>query len=380
MKFRSLQYNIFARSPKFLFPNDKHTERLSQIPKFVQSIEQQNTNDSIDIISFCEANEMDSVSDMVSTLRKQGFIYNSNILGYKTKLYKPRIQSTCTDVNISFRGKFSIDVINGGVLVLRRHEIVREINYMFKNYVSAVRGYGFDGFARKGFIYVKIRKKRENKSGYKYIHVISTHLQAWPGKEYDRIRLPQIKEMYSEIKKLNIPDTEPAIFQGDFNVDYFTAHKEFKKICRHLNATLPMFRGKQLFTSDPTKNYFVGLSGENSSCYESYQYCLQHRCLQQNRPFEIIQAKQKLRKIKNTDTKSNKKIKNILTLYKKPKHIHISCECCPQELLDYILYSGHIKYASMQILVTQPIFKKNGEVLELSDHYPILGRFTIQSN
>ena len=375
----TLQYNVFARSPRFLF-SDKHETRLAKIPEFILDTETK-FGVKLDVMALCEANEMGSVAMMIKTLKRQGFRYNSNVLGYRRRLLAPPVQSTCRDIQVHYRGSFTIDVINGGVIILSRDEIVSEVNYIFKNYMMI--GYACDGLARKGFVYVKLRKILPNKRSF-YYHVVATHLQAWPGKDYDKIRRLQISEIKEEIAKLNIPPDEPILYHGDFNVDYLTNKREVARILRTLKGTIPKLLGSQIFTSDPSSNYFVGRSGEHGSdcsvsCADTSHKlkCFNHIL----KPSKLI-SKIKSVKLKKQSSQFFQSFdRSLIQILKKAtackkKEFKKQCNCCDQELIDYIFYSSKKpKRSSIKVLLTKSFKSNEGDMMELSDHYPVLGSF-----
>lgn len=375
----TIQYNIFARSPRFLF-SDKHEIRLRRIPKFISETETK-YGIKLDVIALSEANEMSSVASMVKLFKRQGFRYNTNVLGYRRRLLSPPVQSTCRDIQVHYRGSFTIDVINGGVIILSRDEIVTEVNYIFKNYMTI--GYACDGLARKGFVYVKLRKILPNNKSF-YYHVVATHLQAWPGKDYDKIRRLQISEIKEEITKLKIPPDEPILYHGDFNADYLTNKREVARMLRTLKATIPKLLGSQVFTSDPTSNYYVGRSGEHSpdcpvSCTDTSHKlkCYNHIL----KPKKLISRINSVKLQKNStqyykcfDASIRKVLKKASTC--KKKDLKKQCDCCDQEFIDYIFHSSREpKTSSIRILITKSFQSNEGDMMELSDHYPVLGRF-----
>ena len=113
-------------------------------------------------------------------------------------------------------------------------------------------------------------------------NIVATHLQAWPSEEAasaDIIRLRQLKELKQIIYQMHINKNEPLIYQGDFNVDYFKYKDVVICMAQQLGAILPKLIGNQIFTSDPSTNYFVGMSGEATDCEPSFDSCKENTCL-----------------------------------------------------------------------------------------------------
>ncbi len=97
---------------------------------------------------------------------------------------------------------------NGGVMIFSRWPIEASDEYDFELCGPNAQ----DCLANKGIKYAKI-----NKMGKRY-HVFGTHMDAGSGQEDYDAKLSQIGEMRRFIAEQNIPDGEPAVFGGDFNI------------------------------------------------------------------------------------------------------------------------------------------------------------------
>lgn len=97
---------------------------------------------------------------------------------------------------------------NGGVMIFSRWPIEASDEYDFELCGPNAQ----DCLANKGIKYAKV-----NKMGKRY-HVFGTHMDAGSGQEDYDAKLSQIGEMRRFIAEQNIPDGEPAVFGGDFNI------------------------------------------------------------------------------------------------------------------------------------------------------------------
>lgn len=97
---------------------------------------------------------------------------------------------------------------NGGVMIFSRWPIEASDELDFELCGQAAQ----DCLANKGIKYAKV-----NKMGKRY-HVFGTHMDAGSGQDDYEAKLSQIGEMRRFIAAQNIPDGEPAVFGGDFNI------------------------------------------------------------------------------------------------------------------------------------------------------------------
>ncbi len=128
---------------------------------------------------------------------------------------------------------------NSGVMILSRWPIENENGK--GEYRLFDRCMGQDCWAEKGVAYVQI-----NKNGINY-HVFGAHLQADLPMEsllpLD-VRQSQIRTIRQFIDEKKIPSTEAVIIAGDFNVDmYAPDSSEYKQMLQILDAVHPEVRG-----------------------------------------------------------------------------------------------------------------------------------------
>ncbi|MGB0917452.1 MAG: endonuclease/exonuclease/phosphatase family protein, partial [Flavobacteriales bacterium] len=98
---------------------------------------------------------------------------------------------------------------NGGVMIFSKWPIEADEEIDFEDCGQASQ----DCLANKGIKYAKV-----NKLGKRY-HIFGTHMDAGGGADDLFARRSQMAEMRDFIADLNIPDGEPVILGGDFNLD-----------------------------------------------------------------------------------------------------------------------------------------------------------------
>ena len=374
---KTLQYNIYSTPLDNMFPaREKETfERIKYIKNLVQKI------NTVDIITLNESHGKKTTSWLLQGLKKEGFKYNTNILGETKKL------TTCKTCNRNQANFLSLGIINGGVMIISKHPVIRECEFIFKNYRTFLHRPSTataDCLARKGCLFAKI--KIQNKF---IVNIIATHLQAWPGKVFDKVRLKQLKEIRFFVNKLKknkiIQAHEPIIYQGDFNIDYYKYKNTLSRMCYILNAKIPKIIGNHIFSSDPTSNYLVETVGWNapikiSNLITNWKRKIFNKTRKKRRCKHFIP----LKKIINNLTR---KINKYAKYYKDfeegicqiSKRVKLDNECYSKysrsELLDYILYDvGNLIPAKSSITIIDPKEYLDTKK-EISDHYPLFAEF-----
>jgi endonuclease/exonuclease/phosphatase family metal-dependent hydrolase len=208
--------------------------------------------------------------------------------------------------------------MNGGIIIYSRYPIIKETSIVFKLEDS----YIWNAPASKGAICIKVMKNKE------YYNIVNTHLDSFNA----NFRKRQMEHMRDWIDEKMLPDTEPIIITGDFNIDF---HSEEKK---------------------------------NIDEVFDYKYA-------ENIGF-----------LKHSITQKNDWVKRRITSKSDPDK--------KDELLDFFIYdSEEVKKAEMQIIVLQheqeandiccstPFFaniynpNKNLVVRDMSDHYMVICEF-----
>ena len=122
----------------------------------------------------------------------------------------------------------SLKFVGGGVTILSKWPIIYAVEYFFKHSCSA------HTFVRTGFVYAKILY-------HKYpVHVFGTHLQP---NDYrgcyllgeDKIREKQMYELNNFLELRNISHDELVFILGDFNINRYNI-KQYEKMIEILNV------------------------------------------------------------------------------------------------------------------------------------------------
>ncbi|MDP1947337.1 MAG: sphingomyelin phosphodiesterase [Nitrospirota bacterium] len=121
---------------------------------------------------------------------------------------------------------------DGGVLIVSKYPILFESQDTFKDICT-----GSDCKANKGVLYAKVCK---NNHPY---HIVGTHLQANHEYEHQRVQHLQLTFIRNFINGLNLSSREPVIIGGDLNIRRDIGggrSPEFLNMQQWLNATYPV--------------------------------------------------------------------------------------------------------------------------------------------
>ncbi|WP_148339921.1 sphingomyelin phosphodiesterase [Aquicella siphonis] len=121
-------------------------------------------------------------------------------------------------------GQEGSKVLTGGVMIFSKWPIKDEGQIVYQ------AGAGMNALAAKGAIYARIDKNN------KTYHLVGTHMQAGNRPDDISVRQKQLQELALFIDSLPIPDDEPLLIGGDFNVNQFD--KELENLLGILNVSL----------------------------------------------------------------------------------------------------------------------------------------------
>jgi endonuclease/exonuclease/phosphatase (EEP) superfamily protein YafD len=110
-----------------------------------------------------------------------------------------------------------------------------------------------DCLAAKGVQYARIEKMLGGRT--KSYHVFGTHMQAWGGAEAVTVRSAQASEMAEFIARHDIPSTEPVILAGDFN-SRGPDTPQFQALLDILRVSMPSIVGERRATMDVDNTLF----------------------------------------------------------------------------------------------------------------------------
>lgn len=312
-------YNVMLTVPAPLRFNGQKT-RAKHLPDSLHDLDQE-VPGGLDVIVFEELMAPGSRNSVLRELKKLGWDHVSEKLSAGV-----------------FSDNSYIKVMAGGVVVASKHPIIYQKNHVFRD-----TGEGYDALACKGAVFCRIMKERN------VFNLLATHLQAWDTPECVDIRRTQAKMCTELVESLALPEDEPLIFAGDFNVD--TGSKvEFDELLSTLSATrVGGEGGLEDFTSDPMTNALVG--NDDMKMYSTEKYP-----------------------------------RGCYTEYMDT----LSCPCCPRRIVDHVLFSTkHLRPSAGKTNVHALKSREDMKVRmrlgtkrthrDLSDHYPVVGSFSFSA-
>ncbi|WP_133405629.1 sphingomyelin phosphodiesterase [Parashewanella tropica] len=124
--------------------------------------------------------------------------------------------------------------LQAGIYLLSRYPILKQASMIY----NACNG--LQCLTSKGVIYVEIIK-----NGQKY-HIFDTHTQSGTSAKDVQARMQQVVELETFIKSQQVPDKEPIIISGDFNIDMIHEQENYTDMLTLLNVTHPDSTGYPL--------------------------------------------------------------------------------------------------------------------------------------
>lgn len=149
---------------------------------------------------------------------------------------------------------------DGGVITYSKYPIVEQAQHVFDNCR------GTDCAADKGVLYTKIIKDSRP------YHLFNLHLGSWNSREHRNIRMLQVGEILAFVERLGLPEDEPVIFGGDFNIAKHKFPLDFTQMLRVLDLQEPSLKGALTYSYDPLVNQ--NLSDSDQSAQERLDYLL----------------------------------------------------------------------------------------------------------
>ncbi|PTP12437.1 endonuclease [Vibrio sp. 10N.286.51.C3] len=149
---------------------------------------------------------------------------------------------------------------DGGVITYSKYPIVEQAQHVFDNCK------GTDCAADKGVLYTKIIKDSRP------YHLFNLHLGSWNSREHRNIRMLQVGEILAFVEQLDLPQDEPVIFGGDFNIAKHKFPIDFTQMLRILNLREPPLEGSLIYSYDPLVNQ--NLSNSDEFAQERLDYLL----------------------------------------------------------------------------------------------------------
>lgn len=136
---------------------------------------------------------------------------------------------------------------NGGIFIASKWPIIASQDLVYRACRHS------DCLAAKGVQYARIEKMVDGRS--KLYHVFGTHMQAWGGAEAAAVRGRQALEMAEFVKQQGIPPTEPVLLAGDFNTRG-PGSPPFQELIDTLKVSMPAIVGERRGTMDVDNTLF----------------------------------------------------------------------------------------------------------------------------
>lgn len=130
---------------------------------------------------------------------------------------------------------------NGGIFIASKWPIVASQNMVYRACSSS------DCLAAKGVQYARIAKTVGGRS--KVFHLFGTHLQGYLGTNVPAVRHRQLQELADFVAQQRIPAEEPVLLAGDFNIRG-PSGAAFQDLVETLRVTVPAIVGERRATMD----------------------------------------------------------------------------------------------------------------------------------
>jgi len=136
---------------------------------------------------------------------------------------------------------------DGGIFIASKWPIVVSEDMVYKSCRFP------DCLAAKGVQYAGIEKVLNGHT--KRYHVFGTHLQAWGGPQVAAVRSEQARELARFVEQQEIPSTEPVLLAGDFNTRG-PGNPQFQALIDSLGVSMPPIVGERKATMDVDNSLF----------------------------------------------------------------------------------------------------------------------------
>jgi endonuclease/exonuclease/phosphatase family metal-dependent hydrolase len=220
-------------------------------------------------------------------------------------------------------------LLNGGVIIVSRWPIERQARMVYRHGCAHV-----DCIVAKGVVYARVLKTTPG--GPLPVNVFATHMQAGSGDRERGIRAAHAHQIADFVAAQRLGADEPTFFLGDLNME---PGDELDHLLGVTDFAAPPRVGPEALTIDPRRNGLVGRDGGAGACKAEY----------------------------------------ARTGF---------CPCCAEKWLDYTLFGtwgAQPVAASMRaVALKAPPFparwgRTHRDLVDLSDHYPVLGHFVFRS-
>lgn len=264
-----------------------------------------------DVVIFAEAFDTQARRVLIEGMKSQGYLYTTQVIGQ------------------AFRSLTKF--LNGGVFAMSRYPIMG-----FDQCLYGASATGLDRLSDKGILYFHMLKNQSR------VHIFGTHLQAWDTREAKASRATQLSVLRKFIDSKAIPAQDVLLILGDLNVNS-SDQTQYHDMLSTLSAVHPPGVGPVTFSVDAVNNRFAMASGLSSSGQsEMLDYTLYSRDHRQ-------------------PVLAESEIMRLQTLV--PQHVLLTPDPEGQTTNDDSPRENHETTEDAHVL------------LDLSDHYPVLGSF-----
>lgn len=167
---------------------------------------------------------------------------------------------------------------DGGVITFSKYPIVEQNQHVFDNCK------GTDCAADKGVLYTKIVKDNQN------YHLFNLHLGSWDTQQHRDVRILQLGEIFVFMQSLNLPDDEPIIIGGDFNINKHKFPLDYMQMLRILGVSDPELIGELIYSYDPLLNNFFTPSEEGRERFDYLLYVDNGAILDSNSQIKALRS------------------------------------------------------------------------------------------
>jgi sphingomyelin phosphodiesterase len=271
-QLKIMSHNIFIMSGIAAISQNYNTKQR------IEEMKKASYWKNMDVLVFQEAFNEDLIKDFKNELYKNGYIYQTQILGNPKDLIN----------------------LNGGVF------IVSKLNFEKEYFEIYEKSCGTDNFSNKGFIHIKINLDNI------LINIIGTHTQSDDNlclfNNPKNIRFKQLSQLNNYINK-NIESNEIILLIGDLNID--KGSNEYHEMLKLYNFNPPIYDNDDLkstldnINNSIAKDRYSGLKSE----YLDYVFIKKNN-------YKNINLNQKALKIKSNNYEwKNKKYSDFSDHY-----------------------------------------------------------------
>lgn len=135
-----------------------------------------------------------------------------------------------------------------GLCTLSKYPITHEYHHIFTG-----RTYHVEIFVAKAALYTRVLHPVVGA-----VNVVNVHLNAWTTPQAQAARFEQVQQLSDWLNQLPVPEGEPLVVAGDFNVDFYENFEQIEKMAAVLRCRC-VLPDKTQFSFDVANNELVGV-------------------------------------------------------------------------------------------------------------------------